>query len=248
MEEENAFENFRDLLSKFNGQLNLIDEQIDVDLQMEYFNLAAEIRKSADKDTFLARKEELFSLDDFDEIKHMLIILASVDNIEAFRILERFVQNNPVGLVRQWALLAYHESKMRIESSLLDENQVFVSTGLGGKNSKLRFFIVLFSANKYNPFNDFQQKIIRTELTDNSTRFEIELEDLGFSGRFSTITALIPVNHIIDDVFSGIINECNQYGSFIHKNYLITNVKKMTMDEVEKFAEEHSKDFEDNEE
>ncbi len=40
-------------------------------------------------------------------------------------------------------MLAFQENKMLLESSLLDENQILISTGLGGKGMKLRYFTVM---------------------------------------------------------------------------------------------------------
>jgi hypothetical protein len=56
--------------------------------------------------------------------------------------------------LKDWAALSLQESRMTLESSLLDENQVIISTGLGGKAKKLRYFAVIAAKRREN-FSEF---------------------------------------------------------------------------------------------
>jgi len=46
---------------------------------------------------------------------------------------------------------------------------------------------------------------------------------------------LLPVKSDIQGVFSRIITECNQYGDFVRPDIIITNVKRMGVDEIRRF-------------
>jgi len=92
----------------------------------------------------------------------MLVKLASINSVEAFRTIERYLKE-PNHSLRDWAKLAFQESKLLLESKLLDENQVLISTGLGGKGMKLRYFTVILSDTGEN-LTKIQKKIINSEL------------------------------------------------------------------------------------
>jgi hypothetical protein len=67
---------------------------------------------------------------------------------------------------------------MLLQSKFLDENQVFISTGLGGKGSKLRYFVVL--VNSFDKYDKLQQKLIKTELDFFLKKHDAELEQVRF--------------------------------------------------------------------
>ncbi|NJM15294.1 MAG: hypothetical protein HC896_07880 [Bacteroidales bacterium] len=143
---ENIYKQLNSLIGECNGQLSILEEQIDIDLQAEYFDYSSNYRSVKSNDEILHYKDEIFSKElTIEDKKQRFVELASVEEIEAFRTIEKYLKQSNSGLLYDWAVLAYQESRMLIESKLLDENQVFISTGLGGKDGKLRYFIVLLS-------------------------------------------------------------------------------------------------------
>jgi len=150
--------------------------------------------------------------------------------VESYRILEKFLNGNQGGF-NAWAILALQENRMLLESVLLDESHVFISTGLGGKGEKLRYFIVLFGKDKTD-FTDLQKKIIRNELEICLKKYNSEMEELNFSGYLANLMAIIPMKVIIKQIFDEAISECNEYGNFLLSNFIITNVKELSFDEI----------------
>jgi len=124
---------------------------------------------------------------------------------------------------------------MLLESLLLDENHVFISTGLGGKGEKLRYFIVLFGKEN-SDFTELQKKIIRNEFHIHLKKYNSELEELNFSGSLANMLAMIPMKVIIKQIFTEAIKECNQYGDFLVSNFIITNVKELSFDEIREYV------------
>ena len=115
-----------------------------------------------------------------------------------------------------------------ITSSLLDEQQVFISTGLGGKGQKIRYFITLLNSQTDVEFSEAQKKMITEEFGYFLEKSEGELEEMEFTEGFAVGLFLFPLKKNLQDIFRSFIDECNQYGSFLKEDVIITNVKRLT--------------------
>ena len=236
-ENENIYDKISEIFGGFPGSLNILEEEIDIDVQMNYFELSRKLKKNSFLNGELGGAEALFNdSTSIEEKKMILVQLASSDKIDAYRKIEKFIKVNP-GELKNWATLALKESKMLIESKLLDTNQIFISTGLGGKGDKLRYFVVLIANNEIE-FTDFQKKIIQNEFHFTLKKYNSEPEDFNFSESFATILAVIPMSSPVKTVFEEAILECNNYGNFIKENFVITNVKKLSFDEIKDYIEQ----------
>ena len=58
------------------------------------------------------------------------------------------------------------------------------------------------------------------------------IESTEFKGNYAVMLLLLPLKTELQPLFAGIIDECNQYGNFLHENMIITNVKKLTDEEI----------------
>ena len=159
--------------------------------------------------------------------------MASFDKVDYYRALEKFSELAEEE-IKPWVVLALQESRMLIESSLLEEKQLFISTGLGGKGTNLRYFVVLISTTK-EPYTITQQNLIAKEFSFSLNANGGELEEIEFDDKFAKITCLLPIQKPIQDILNKTTRECNTFGDFIQKNILITNVKKMTTVEIKEF-------------
>lgn len=236
MEKENLYNKIQELLGNLHGTFNILEEQIDIDVQLDYFESSKETKKTLDIEETFNMKESLFSDDlSMDEKKSLMVRLACINKVEAFRTLEKYRQN-PDPELKDWAALAMQESKMLLESSLLDENQVFISTGLGGKGNKLRYFIV-FLAKKAITLSDLQKKIIDTEVGYLFKKYEAEIEEINFFNNITSIKAVIPIHVQLNQMFEEAIENCNQFGDFLQMNFIVTNVKELSLDEINEVLE-----------
>lgn len=233
-QEENIFEKIQELLGNFKGSYSVLQEQVDIDVQLEYFESSKKFRKSKSERDPIALIDKLNSeASDLDLKKNILIQLASVDQVEAYRAIETY-NKNPDPELKDWATLAMQESRVLLESSFLDENQVLISTGLGGKGAKLRYFVVLI-AKKGQNFEDLHKRIISNELNFIFQKYNSELEEVQYTERFAALKALIPLKVSLNSVFNEVVDECNQFGDFLHSNVIVTNVKVLTFDEIEDY-------------
>ncbi|MBI5220065.1 MAG: hypothetical protein HY958_14150 [Bacteroidia bacterium] len=227
VDSESLMNFFQNLPDKF----SVMEEQIDITVQMEYFDISKKIRENGSAENYFENRALLFNEATATADKKIILAqLASLENIEAFRTIEKY-KKNPDHELKDWATLAFLESKTVIENSLTDETQVIISSGLGGKGSKLRYFVILFEKNK-NGFSDIQKKIIHSELDFEFHKHHAEIEKIEFGESYVAITCLIPLKAPIKDIFINFISECNLYGDFLQSNYIITNIKLINAEEI----------------
>lgn len=237
---ENIYDKIKELLGSLPSQFSVLEEQIDIELQLEYFEFSKRVKKEFNRVLALDESYKLFEDSTTTEVrKSLLARIASLDKVEAYRILEKFLKASPGGL-KNWAMLALQENRMLLESILLDENHVYISTGLGGKGEKLRYFVVIFG-NEILEFSDLQKKIIRNEFEISLKKHNSELEDLNFSGSLAAMRVIIPMKVIIKQIFTSAIAECNLYGSFLISNFIITNVKALSFQEIRDYMHNQQK-------
>lgn len=254
MEEKHFYQNIQKVLESLPENFSILEEQIDIDIQVKYFDLAKKIRSKVNADESFEQSAELFSEEVAEKRKReILLSIASIDDVKAFRTIEKFA-GSASGELKQWAILAMQESRMLIQSSLLDEQQVFISTGLGGKGQKLRYYVVFVNKNQNEILSGTQQKLLKDELVFELNQNEGEFETMDFSEGFSTVLVMLPLQSDIKNVFRNVIDECNQYGDFLDDDMIVTNVKIMSRNEIiemlknSKFQEMDEMDFDDESE
>lgn len=232
MEEDIFYNNIQKALEDLPGNFNILEEKIDIALQMKYFEFSRKLRKRNDLDDFFERREELFSNDtDRKTKKEILAALAATDDVKAFRTIEKFAKE-PDADLKEWSVLALQESKMLMQSSLLEEQQVFISTGLGGKGQMLRYCVVFINKEREELLNSTQQKLVKEELIYAVKKEEGEFEVMSFFEGFCTSLVLLPLTADLKMLFHGIIDECNQYGDFLQEDMIVTNVKDLSRGEI----------------
>jgi hypothetical protein len=234
MDGENIYDKIREIFGESPGTLSILEEKVDIDLQMEYFEVSKKVKKRLDEQAILEEKHQIFNPDwPEDKKKKLFVGLASLDNVEAYRHIEKYL-NEGHGTLRNWAILALQESRMLLESKLLDENQVFISTGLGGKGSKLRYFVVLIRRDE-NDFPELHKKVVRNEFDYVLKKYNSEIENIEFLGNYATLLTVIPLRVPLKEAFREAIQECNQYGDFLRSNFIVTNVRELDRKEIEDF-------------
>jgi hypothetical protein len=231
-------ENIYDLINNYfdvgEESISIIEKQIDGDLQLEYFECSKNQDNNKSEHEIILEKDLIF--DDsvsVDQKKILLVQLASVNNVKAYRTIEEYLKTPNVKLF-EWAYLALQESRILLESKLLEENKVLITTGLGGKGNKLRYFIVFFTGDGAS-FTPLQQEIINNELNYAFKSIDAEVEDIIFEDSFALVLSIVPIHIPVQRLFDSIISECNEFGEFLFKDYIITNLKVLSLDEIREF-------------
>ncbi len=249
MKEKQFYQNIQKVLENLPENFSILEEQIDIDVQMKYFDYAQKNRTDEISAECFANMDELFSENTgFERKKQILVNIATIDNVKAFRTIERFVKESS-GEIYQWAVLAMQESRMLLQSSLLDEQQVFISTGLGGKGQKIRYYVVFINKNKQGILTRTQQNLLKDELITVLKSNDGEFETIDFTDGFSTAMVMLPLQTDLKSVFRNIIDECNQYGNFLDDDMILTNVKMLSRTEITEMLNGNRKvDFEEPDE
>ncbi len=235
-EEGDVFKKFRDSFSKMDGHFHILEQRVPVELQMEYFKYSEQVRKERAKPDlndmdYTAFRESLSNPESTtDYKKYILSMLATSREVKAYRMLEDYVQH-PDEDVSNWAYMALMESRISLESELSDEKQIYISTGLGGKGEKLRFYVLMLSRDR-KPFQEYQRKVIEREFAYFLPKADCEIERLTIGEQYVELVFLIPLRADIKLTLERVINECNQYGDFLSDIFTITNVKELTEQEV----------------
>jgi hypothetical protein len=245
MDDESIYERIQDIFGHFPENLNILEEQIDVELQTEYFEFSRNFRENYLPETITALIGSLADSRTSIEIKKELLVkLASIEEVSAYRAIEKYLSRPDMEL-RDWAVLAFQESRMLLQSKFLDENQVFISTGLGGKGAKLRYCVVLVN-NLESSFSSFHQKLIKAEFEFILKKYEAELESAEFIETYCSLMAMVPIHVPIRLIFKSAIDECNQYGGFIKPDFIVTNVKKLSLPEIREFISKQKEEGENS--
>ncbi len=239
-DQENIYRQIQDAINNLPDNFSILEEQIDVELQLEYFNFSKELKNEFSKEYILERKDDLFDETvPVEEKKTLLVLLASVNEVEAYRAIEKFAKN-PVPELKEWSVLALQESKMLLQSTLLDEQQVFISTGLGGHGQKIRYFVVLRSKNIQVEFTRVQKQLIESELIFSIKKYDGVFEEIEFEDGFAKALFLMPLKSDMQEMLRSFIDECNQYGDFLDEDVILTNVRKFKISEIRDFLKNGS--------
>ncbi|MFV0522624.1 MAG: hypothetical protein ACK5MI_09410 [Mangrovibacterium sp.] len=215
---------------------SILEEAIDVDIQHKYFEFGKDIEKLNEKETVTAIELTLKD-DNFEAHRLNLIRLARTERAEAYRVIVNYREQCTNKKMKAWATLAMQESRMVLESDLLDDDHpVFVSTGLGGKNQSIRFFMVVLLKDAEDVYTQVQKRLVRTELDFQLKGNGGELEHIRFVECFAICTFLYPLKKQLQPLITDVMNECNQYGNFLREELIITNVKKLSLPEIRTFV------------
>lgn len=244
-EDSDVFKKFRESFNRMEGHFHILEQKVPVELQMEYFKYSEKVRREntriypfSDSDcevafTMLEVSNEL----EKEQKRHFLTFLAISKNIHAYRLLEKYVQQADPE-VSDWAYMALMESRISLESELSDEKQIYISTGLGGKGEKLRFYVLIIS-HDLKPFQEYQRQVIEREFAYYLPKADCEIERLSIGEQYVELVFLIPVRADIKATLDRVINECNQYGNFLSDTFTITNVKELSKEEITEIIEKN---------
>jgi len=229
MENENVYNKIQEFFGGLNNNFSLMEDPVDVVTQMKYFETSGRMRGSYKEADVLAKKDQIYNPNLFIEDKKKLLVqMAGIASPEMYRTLENYAKNPDPELL-EWAKLALQENKLLLESDLLERSQVFISTGLGGKGHKLRYFVVLINNNDLQPF---QQKVVQDEMKYALHKHDSELENLNFMPRYTTMRVVIPISSDLTKIFREGIDECNQFGNFLSNEFIVTNMKELSEEEI----------------
>src|SRR5690554_7370261 len=200
---------------------------------MEYFRYFDKLRR--ENNTF-NRDEEvsiLFSPDEsIERKKRSLSLLASIPDVGAYRSIETYHSSPLEPELSHWSSMALVSSRIILSSELSGQQQVYISSGLGGHDKKLRFFS-LFTTIERKDLTDLQKEIVEREFTFHLKKAEVVIEKFEIKNNYFTILMLFSFDEDIKSKLNSAVQECNQFGNFLEPKFLFTNVKILNEKEIE---------------
>jgi len=230
-----------DLLAKLRETLeqqgidsfHILEDLVPVEVQMEYFRYFERLRR--ENEPFMRDEEVslLFSPDaSVERKKRSLTLLASIPDVSAYRSIETYHSSPLEPELAHWSSMALVSSRIILSSYLSGQQQVYISSGLGGHGKKLRFFAVLTTTERQ-PFTDLQREIVNREFTFQLEQADVVIEKFETKENYFTIQMLFAFDKDAKSILDAAVNECNQYGNFLDTKYLFTNVKVLNDREIE---------------
>ena len=228
--DRNALKELQHSLENLKGNLHILETNVPVEKQMEYFRFSETVRNDFSDDQNVEKQINILVSTEASpsEIKYALAYLAISGDVKAYRAIETYHKNHS----DDWSAMSYIQAKITLESEFSDEKQIFISTGLGGKGDQLRFFAFFKSKGKKN-FSDYQKELIEKEIPYYVQNHRGIPEEIRIRDNYFTLLFLIHIQVDIKAMLEEIVDECNQYGDFIDKEFIITNVKVFTDEEIQ---------------
>ena len=234
-----------DLLAKLRQTLNeqgidsfhILEDLVPIEEQMEFFRYFDRLRR---ENSLFVRDDEvsiLFSPDEpIERKKKSLTLLASIPDVGAYRSIETYHSSPMEPELLHWSSMALVSSRIVLSSDLSGHQQVYISSGLGGQDKKLRFF-ALFTTNDRQHFTDLQKEMVEREFTFQLQKADVVIEKFEIRENYFTILMLFPFSKDVKSSLNDAITECNQYGNFLDTKFLFTNVKVLSEKEIENILE-----------
>lgn len=231
--EEDLLKNLRQMIKEQGIEsFHLLEDLVPIEEQMEFFRASETLRKS--KYVFDLDEEIviLFSSNQpIERKKTSLLRLSTLPEVSAYRAIETYHSSPLEPELNNWSSMALLGSKIILNSNLSGQQQVYISSGLGGYGKKLRFF-GLFSTKDRQPFSDLQREIVDREFRFQFSQNEIDIESFDLEENYFTILMLFSLDTDARESINATIEEINKYGNFLDSKYLFTNVKILDKEEI----------------
>ncbi len=243
---EKMLNQLRDSSGELKANMHLLNEIVPVEEQMKYFEYSKYVQSNKEN-TGLDRNyliAKLFTPEvGVEDRRYYLSALAGIVDVAAYRAIETYHSSPLEPELANWSAMALTESKILLDADLSGEKQFFVSTGLGGKQGKLRYFSVIASADR-SDFNDFQKETLLRELQFAFKTHNIVVETIEPKTNYIKMFLLCGLNQDGHICIENTIKECNEMGHFVDDQFLLTNVKEIEDSEIEELLKKKNSDSE----
>lgn len=240
---------WNNILNKLRSTINkqgvdtfhILEEQIPIEEQMEYFTYFDDLRAQKTRFDVDTEMKYLFLPDvSIERRKRAITLLSSIPDVRAYRALETYHSSPLEPELKNWASIALLGSRIGLNSDLLGTPQVYISSGLGGHEKKLRFF-TLFISNTKEDFTNYQKELIEREFRFQLEGAGVEIEKFDIESNYFSIVLLFPFKTDVRAVIQSAIEECNQLGNFIDDKFLFTNAKVFSEKEIQQLLDKDLK-------
>ena len=237
--------NWNHILDKLRTTINnqgidsfhVLEELVPIEEQMEYFKYFDDLKER--KMRFVRDSEiaMLFSADvSVERKKESLAVLSSIPDVKAYRAIETYQSSPLEPELKNWSSIALLGSRIGLDSELSGKPQIYISSGLGGHDKKLRFF-TLFITHSQENLTELQKQIVEREFRFQLESADVDIEAFEIKDNYFTLLFLFPFKTDVRAILQSVIEECNQYGDFLDSKFIFTNVKVFSDKEIQKLLD-----------
>ncbi len=248
---DDRLDKYQESFRQMDGKIHVLEQRVPIEVQMDYFRRAKawkELTEGCVKatDLLITTWLKLFRTEkDIEQKKLCIIRLASTRHPKAFTGLKELAQKCDDPELKNWICVAIVDIQMALESEMSGEKQIYVATGLGGKEEKL-LFCLLFYSRTLTPFEPYQCDIIDREFRYILPKESCEVEKIEVGDIYVKAMVYIPFRENIRHCIGRAVDSCNEYGNFLSEHYTITNVKELDEEEIREAIALYKNDEEDN--
>lgn len=222
------------ILESIPDKFRIVEKEIKFEIQQEYLELSKQKNIDNLQDINISDlKTELFdSKTELKKIKEIIVVLGNIGSIESLKILQEYYEKS-IDDLKPLITLSIQENIMFLETEFDNEPIGMISSGLGGKNNKLRYYFVIISQTG-DSFSDQQKRLIEIEYELICKQYNTEIEKVDFKCDYAEIIILMPLNIALETIVMEGMKKCNEYGNFIVEFYYATNVEIPEIEELQK--------------
>lgn len=233
--------NWNNILNNLRANINkqgidsfhVLEDLVPIEEQMEFFKYFDGLKTRNVRFVRDTEIEMLFSPDvSIERKKECLTLLSSIPDVKAYRAIETYQSSPLEPELKNWSSIALLGSRIGLDSELSGKRQIYISSGLGGHDKKLRFF-TLFITSSLENLTELQKQIVEREFRFQLEAADIDIEKFEIENNYFTILFLFPFKTDVRAVLQSSIDECNQYGNFLDEKFLFTNVKVFNDEEIQ---------------
>lgn len=233
--------NWNNILNNLRANINkqgidsfhVLEDLVPIEEQMEFFKYFDELKTRNVRFVRDTEIEMLFSPDvSIERKKECLTVLSSIPDVKAYRAIETYQSSPLEPELKNWSSIALLGSRIGLDSELSGKRQIYISSGLGGHDKKLRFF-TLFITSSLENLTELQKQIVEREFRFQLEAADVDIEKFEIENNYFTILFLFPFKTDVRAVLQSSIDECNQYGNFLDEKFLFTNVKVFNDEEIQ---------------
>ena len=211
------------ILELIPNEFRVIENKINSKVIDEYYKIADSLENENLTEISQSQSTELESL------KVLLVYLSEIGDVKSYRKIEEIIKNGKTDIL-EFSYVALKFARLNLENNLSDEPIGFISTELGGKGNKLRYYFVVKSKDEIQ--NNNESKIIN-ELKNICIHNDSELEEIENNGKYILVKILISMDYAIGNIIDELTNNC----SFLDKEYICNNVEKPKKEFIEKWID-----------
>lgn len=237
--------NWNNILNKLRANINkqgidtfhVLEDLVPIEEQMEYFKYFDELKTRNVRFVRDTEIEMLFSPDvSIERKKESLAVLSSIPDVKAYRAIETYHSSPLEPELRNWSAIALLGSRIGLDTEFSGKRQIYISSGLGGHDKKLRFF-TLFITNSQENLTEAQKQLVEQEFRFQLENADVDIEAFEIKDNYFTLLFLFPFKTDVRAILQSAIEECNKYGNFLDTKFIFTNVKIFNDEEIQKLLD-----------